>query len=217
MRLHSMILTACLAAGAIKPATLFACGYDDPSSIALGSLNWVYPDALYVRTAVSQAEAAGLLPAERPGDQTGLAAFHRATATMKSFGTNLADPRLAPGGMAISVVLVPQAMWTRFEIGPDGVVGYGHHEEGPAESDLVIVTEESVIRALVDGRLDSAAAEKDGLLRFYGNLERVDAVRAVLSAPDDGKPALPVRFLAPEPTSGSDHTDAHWPEVPAAF
>jgi len=213
MRLHSMVLTACLAAGAIQPAALFACGYDDPSSIALGSLNWVYPDALYVRTAVSQAEAAGLLLAEKPGDQMGPVAFRRATATMKSFGASLADARLAESGVAVSVVLVPQAMWTRFEIGPEGVLVYGHHEEGPTESDLVIVTEESVIRALVDGSLDSAAAEKDGLMRFYGNLEHVDEVRAALSAPDHGA-ALPVSFFAPEPTPQPEHKGA---QVPASF
>ncbi len=43
------------------------------------------------------------------------------------------------------------------------------HAEGPREDDLVIVTEEKVVRALVDGKLDSGTAEKTGLLRFYGN------------------------------------------------
>lgn len=214
MRFRSTIFAACLAATGLQPAALSACGYDNPQSIALGSLNWVYPDALYVTTAVTEAEAAGLLPVTKLGSQTGPLAFYRATAAMKAFGGNLADPRLADGGVVVSVVLLPQAMWTRFVIGPDGVVVYGHHEEGPAESDLVIVTAESVVRALVDGKLDSVSAEKDGLLRFYGNLDHLDTVKAALATANRGAAALPVRFarpvLAPQPAGAA-------PQVPATF
>lgn len=180
MRFRFAIFAACLAAVGIQPAALYACGYDNPQSIALGSLNWIYPDALYVHTAVSQAEIAGLLP---PGDQlarSGLFAFHRATATMKSFGASLADPRLTESDRVVSVVLIPQVLWTRFEIGPGGVA-VKSHVEGPEEGDLVVVTEEKVIRALLDGKLDGATAEEKGLLRFYGDAADIADMRAVLT------------------------------------
>ncbi|MCO5066502.1 MAG: hypothetical protein M9924_19150 [Rhizobiaceae bacterium] len=206
MRLYSTVFAACLTAGALHPVDLLACGYDNPQSIALGSLNWVYPDALYVHTAVSQAEAAGLLPSDGLGAQRGPFAFYRATATMKSFGTNLADARLAEGGVAISVVLIPQAMWTRYEIGPNGVNVHGH-AEGPLEDDLVIVTEETVVRALVDGKLDPMTAENKGLLRIYGVPEHIEKVRAALMRTAKHDKAQPIRFSTAVSTSPSDFSD----------
>ena len=196
--MRSMIFVACLVVTGIQPAVLYACGYDNPKSIALGTLNWIYPDALYVHTAVSQAERAGLLPPDKPGAQSGLFAFHRATSTMRSFGANLADPQLAKAGSSISVVLIPQAMWTRFSVSPDGVTMQGH-AEGPLDGDLVIVTEEKVIRALADETLDLATAEEKGLLRFYGNSEHIAKVRTALTKASQPDQALQVRSPDAEP------------------
>lgn len=193
---------AALLATAMQPAALLACGYDNPQSIALGSLNWIYPDALHVRTAVSQAEASGLLDANKAGAQSGAFAFFRATAAMKSFGTNLADPRLAKASIAVSVVLIPQALWTRFEIHSDGVIVQGH-AEGPLESDVVIVTEEAVIRAIVDETLPPDVAEDRGLLRFYGDLGQIQQARAALATRRQKDQALPVRFSTPVSTTRS--------------
>lgn len=192
MQMRSTIFAACLTVAGMQPAALYACGYDNPQTVALGSLNWIYPDALYVRSAVSQAERAGLLPSDNPGAQSGPFAFYRASAAMNSFGKNFADPRLAETGMTISVVLIPQLMWTRFQIGLEGVAVQSH-AEGPLDNDLVVVTEEKVIRALLDGKLDSATAEENGLLRFYGNPKDVAKVRTSLtrSARADRAPVPP--------------------------
>lgn len=216
MQMCSTIVAVCLTATAIQPTAALACGYDNPQSIALGSLNGVYPDALHVRTAVAKAEAAGTLPVEKTGAQSGPLAFYRATAAMKSFGTKLADPHLATAGIAVSVVLIPQAMWTRFEIGSQGVVVHGH-AEGPVDSDLVVVTEETVIRALVDGSLDAAAAEESGLLRFYGDTEQIEMTRAALSRTGKNGQALPVRFSAPAPASPSRSAERGSPESRATY
>ena len=180
MQMRAAVFAACLTVAGIHPVALNACGYDNPQSIELGSLNWVYPDALYVRTAVTQAEQGGLLPSSELGPQVGLFAFLRANAAMKSFGAKLADPRVAASGRIVSVVLIPQVLWTRFKIGPEGVAMQGH-AEGPEEGDLVIVTEEKVVRALLDGKLDAATAEEKGLVRFYGDAADIANVRAVLT------------------------------------
>lgn len=214
MRICSTI-TVLITAIAMQPVKLLACGYDNPQSIALGSLNWVYPDALYVRTAVSEAESAGLLPLARTGAQTGPLAFYRATAVMKSFGSKLADQDLANARIGISVVLIPQAMWTRFEIGSEGVVVQGH-AEGPRPDDLVIVTEETVIQALVEGDIGVEAAEGSGLLRFYGNLGDLDKTRAILARTNRNDRALPVRFASPVPSLPDPAEDAAL-ESPANF
>lgn len=169
-----------LAAGIAQPARTNACGYENPQTVALGSLNWVYPDALHVRAAVWQAEDNGLLSGSRP-DSSGPLAFYRATAAVKKLGANLAGSLQAENGMAVSVVLIPQVMWTRFQFGPEGLT-VQTHAEGPQDTDLVIVSEEKVIRALVDGKLDSKTAEQSGLLRFYGDPKEMASVRAALAA-----------------------------------
>lgn len=61
-----MIFAAGHAVSAIKPVMPFARGYDDPPSVALSSLNWIGPDKPYATTAVTQADAAGLLPVAKP-------------------------------------------------------------------------------------------------------------------------------------------------------
>lgn len=180
MQVRIRIVAACIAAAAMQPVVLQACGYDNPQSIALGSLNWAYPDALYVRTAVSEAEASGLLPARDLGGPPNLFAFHRATTAMKLFGNKLSSPNLAEAGTTISVVLIPQALWTRITFGPEGASVQGH-VEGPDERDVVLVTEEKVVRALLDGKIDAPTAEKNGLVRYYGNPADISDVRGALA------------------------------------
>jgi hypothetical protein len=145
----------------------------------LGSLNGVYPDALHVRAAVWRAEDDGLLPGGRT-ESSGPLAFYRAAAAVKKLGASLADSLLAETGLAMSVVLTPQVMWTRFEGGGDGLAVQSH-AEGPQYGDLVIVTEEKVVRALVEGKINLKTAEAHGLLRFYGDAGDITNVRTALA------------------------------------
>lgn len=187
MKMRSLIFAAHLVvAGLVQPAVTHACGFENPQAIALGTLNWIYPDALHVRAAVWQAEDNGLLPPGSLADASGPLAFYRAASAVKKFGTNLADSLPAGHGMAMSVVLLPQVMWTRFEVGPEGLTVQSH-AEGPRDGDLVIVTEEKVIRELVDRKLDSGTAEITGLVRFYGDAEEIANVRAALAKTDQAK------------------------------
>ncbi len=166
-----------------------ACGFENPEAVALGTLNWIYPDALHVGTAVWQAEDAGLLPA-RTQSAAGPLAFYRAATVMKQFGASLAHVRLARTHTAISVVLIPQVMWTSLAVDPEGV-SVRSHADGPAARDVVIVTSEKVIRALLDGSLNAALAEDYGLLRLYGAQQEIENVRAIISRatrPDSAAP-----------------------------
>ncbi|MEW9834881.1 hypothetical protein ABUE29_04685 [Mesorhizobium sp. ZMM04-4] len=168
---------ACVGGGA--PAPVVACGYENPETVALGSLNWAYPDALHVRTAVWQAEDVGILPPRVQPSPAGPLAFYRAAATMTRFGARLADARAPGTELAISVVLIPQVMWTRYQIGPEGT-HTTTHADGPAAGDLVVVTGEKVMRAILDGRLNGAEAERLGLLRLYDRDGQSAAARAVM-------------------------------------
>jgi len=215
MRIRSTIFAACIAMVGIQPDVLYACGYDSPQTIALGSLNWVYPDALYVVSAAKEAEKTGLLPPDR-GPQSGAFAFYRATAAMKSFSAILADPHLAETRGAISVVLLPQVMWTRYQIAPEGVTVQGH-AEGPLDDDLVVVTEEKVVRALLDEKLDLATAEENGLFRFYGQPEFIAKVRATLTGTSGAGRALPARLSGAERMPNLRSPDAEGSTTPATF
>ncbi|NGO53850.1 hypothetical protein [Allomesorhizobium camelthorni] len=176
-----------------------ACGYDNPQAFALGTLNWAYPNALYVRTAVWQAENTGLLPPRGQPRAPGPLAFYRAAAVMKQLGARLAEAKLAETGVAMSVVLIPQVMWTRFEAGPEGVYAKSH-ADGPAGGDVVIVTNEKVVRALLGGRLNAAAAEDYGLLRLYGGQEKTASIRSVMARATQASPAAPQQAPSVEPT-----------------
>ena len=215
MRMCSTIFAACFAVAGVQPAVLLACGYDNPQAVALGSLNWVYPDALHVVSAVTQAEHAALLPRDS-GAQSGPFAFYRATSAMKSFGARLADPRLAETPSAVSVVLLPQAMWTRFQIGSEGVLVHSHIES-PLGDDLVVVTEEKVVRALLDEKLDLATAEENGLLRFYGQPKLIAKVRATLTEISRAEQALPVRFSGAQRMPQLRSPNAEGSTTPATF
>ncbi|NGN44971.1 hypothetical protein G6N74_28345 [Mesorhizobium sp. CGMCC 1.15528] len=188
MKMRSLIFAAYfVVAGVVQSAVTHACGFENPQAIALGTLNLKYPDAVHVLAAVWRAEDAGfLIPRRGRADGAGSFAFYRAASVVKKLGVNLADSLPAETGMAISVVLIPQVMWTRLEVGPDGLTVQSH-AGGPRDGDLVIVTEEKVIRELVDRKLDSGTAEITGLLRFYGDPEEIANVRAALAKTDQAE------------------------------
>jgi hypothetical protein len=168
-----------LAAALIRPATVEACGYHDPSLIARGVLNWTYPKALYVGTAVWQAEASGLLPrhGQTPRD---LFAYQRLVRHLATLGERLSRSSTAHGqGSSFSMVLLDSMLWTRFAAVPDGYT-VEVHAKGPSVGDVVLVTHGKVIQALAEGSFDAAVAEKHGLVRFYGAAASQDEVRNIL-------------------------------------
>ncbi|CAH2401843.1 hypothetical protein [Mesorhizobium ventifaucium] len=183
------LAAAVLLATAGPKASAFACGYENPSALALGMLNWVFPNALYVRSAVWRAEKAGILPRPLPaGPAKGLfgSGFRRAAASMARLGERMHTAALTTGkAPSFAVVLIPAVMWTTYAPSPRGYV-VRVHAEGPAKGDVVIVTDEKVVRALVDGSLDALSAERLGLVRFYGPAGEVRAALAALPAVGSG-------------------------------
>jgi hypothetical protein len=181
-RLRVFAVAALFATAAASP-TVLACGYENPNDLALGMLNWVFPDALYVRTAVWQAEKAGMLPARaaKPAKDLFGDGFRRAAASMNGLGERMNAAAPAAGERpSFSVVLIPAVMWTTYTPRAGGYSVHVH-ADGPAKDDVVIVTDEKVVRALVDGSLDAVAAESYGLVRFYGPANRQNEVRVTLA------------------------------------
>lgn len=161
------------------PTDGVACGYEDPTAISLGVLNWSYPEALHVRTAVWQAENAGLLPPRGKAPTTGALAFYRAAASMSRLG-GLLEAEAESRAAGFSIVLIPQVLWTRFVPDSDRV-SVMTHAPGPLAGEAVVVTNEKVVRALLDRRLALRDAEAQGLLRIYGEEATQAAVRETLT------------------------------------
>ncbi|WP_419695418.1 hypothetical protein ACN2CC_02115 [Mesorhizobium muleiense] len=190
-------MAAALLAIAAAPPSAAACGYENPSDLALGMLNWVFPKALYVRTAVWQAEQTGILPPRpaQPAKDIFGNAFRRAAMSMTGLGERMSAAAPDAKGPSFSVVLIPAVMWTTYTPAAGGY-SVRAHADGPAKGDVVIVTDEKVVRALVGGLLDAAAAENHGLVRFYGPADGQDQVRAALAALPAAKSESPAAIRA---------------------
>jgi hypothetical protein len=166
-----------------------ACGYHDPASASVGMLNWAYPDALHVRTAVWMAQASGLLAAREPApdaDPLSVTFRFQQSIRLRNAQARLEDLRgrvqAALDGQpmpAFAVVLIGPMLWARFEAN-DGGVTMVPHATGPAPGDVVLVSDEPVVAALTEGRTTTREARAQGLVKAYGTGENVDQVSALL-------------------------------------
>jgi hypothetical protein len=183
-----------------------ACGYHDPSGYGVGMLNWAYPDALHVRTAVWMAQGEGLLvraapvidadpasPAYRLQQMMRLRQTQAGLDALRDGLDAAVDDRALP---AFAIVLIGPMLWARFER-VNGVLVMASHVAGPAPGDVVIVTDEPVVAALVDGRLTPPAARERGLVKFYGDAQNAEQVSTSLER------------LAPTPGRQASHTHTH--------
>jgi hypothetical protein len=169
------------------------CGYHDPTGV--GTLNFVYPKALYVRTAVWQAQQQGLIPPREPGSPSVAVAAARANGVVsfqdvafrntarrleglrESMSSNRGSQPVPP----FAVVLIGPMLWTRFEA-PVQRLEMTFHAPGPSAGDVVVVTDEPVLAALVDGTLTATQARDAGLVRFYGAPDAIQDVQALFDA-----------------------------------
>jgi hypothetical protein len=187
--LRPTVRALALAAAATVTTSALACGYHDPSSVALGMLNLAYPESLHVRTAVWMAQLDGVLT------RTELAAGGSARSSDDLFQQSLRyretlarlgalreriDSALRGEPMpAFSIVLIGPMLWTRFER-TDGALNMVAHAIGPASEDVVIVSDAPVVAALVEGQITPQEARGRGLVRLYGSRESVEQVSALL-------------------------------------
>jgi hypothetical protein len=175
---------AALAAFAGAAGVAPACGLEDPNSIATlrGALQFAYPNALHVGTAVWQAQLAGALPRDALAQRADLSPEARASLRLVKASAlvgRLADRLNAAGAAehpAIAIVLVGPVMWSRFAAG-DGPVKAQVHVAGPEAGDVVAVTDVAVIEAIADGTIGVGGAIDAGLIRLYGAPEAAQSAR----------------------------------------
>lgn len=171
MRLSNRVICWVFAASIFgAPGAALGCGFEDPKSAAAarGVLNWAFPEALHVGTAVWQAQAAGVIGRDQtPAAAKALLGYQKATERLSAFRDGLVAGLNGHEVPSVSVVMLGPMLWTRFERNGMGV-DMAMHASGPASGDTVIVTDEPVIAALVDGRLTPRDARRLGLMRLYG-------------------------------------------------
>lgn len=171
----ALIPAASLVAGA---ALAFACGFEDPNSAdrARGMLNWAYPDALHVTSAVWRAQLEGVLSKDdRPAAVKALIGYRKIATDLGALRDRLSPDMGEQDLPVFSVVLIGPVLWTRFApVG--GALTMSLHATGPEGGDVVIVTDEPVVAALIEGRITPRSARRNGLMRFYGAPDRVEHV-----------------------------------------
>ena len=162
-------------------SNVFACGYHSPELIRLGSLNLTFPKALYVRSAVWDAEVAGILPrSKQPENNTASSSFPRVQLALEILGARLSNAsQHINGPSGIAIVLIDSVMWTRFVETSDGYET-NIHTDGPESNDIVIVSSSEVVLAMTRGTLDSQTAEDTGLIRIYRHDSNQDSLRELL-------------------------------------
>jgi hypothetical protein len=171
----ALLLAVGLSLFVCSPTATRGCGSDDLLGDGFGAS---HTQSLTVAFAVSDAIDAGVIDKSALSGQVGyeravlrLGAFHRRlSATTAKVG--------APG--SISVLLVDSRLWSR--LSPDAR-GYAiaTHTAGPQAGDVVVVTHEAVLAALVSGKLSIATALDRGLLVVDGESTAVDSVRSLLN------------------------------------
>ena len=110
------VLQAALLGSALAMApSVSACGYHDAGSINRGMLNWAYPNALYVTSAVWKAQLDGLLSRDdRPAATRALLGYGTAVKELGQLRDGLSLVRdHGRNDPTISLVLIGPMLWAR--------------------------------------------------------------------------------------------------------
>ena len=94
-------------------------------------------------------------------------AFRRTVEALKTFGSLLDSKTSGAQRAEASVLLVDEMMWNRFSM-ENGHTDLLADISEPQDDDVVIMTETSVIMAIVSASLSIGEAVNMGVLRLYG-------------------------------------------------
>ena len=149
---------------ALAAQPVVACYFDGVMSV-----NWapLHPQSLTVAMKVREAADEGVLDAALLDPKAaGPLGYLRATQRLRQLGMSLAESADAMPPM--TVLFVESGLWTRYVNGVPQV-----HVPGAEAGDIVAVTSEAVVAAMLDGRLSGAEAMRRGLLALDWQAEAV--------------------------------------------
>ena len=175
---HVALIVYCLLS-----AAAMACGLEDPSSVATqrGLLNIAFPKSLYVSNAIWHAQVEGLIERDVSLRSTkALVGFNRISTHLRTIGPALdqtGPQQTLPG---FSIVLLETMLWANYTTTPSGTIATVH-SNGPRPGDVVIVTDHLVVKAILKGSLAADVALNLGLIRYYGDPNKIAALRNALN------------------------------------
>lgn len=168
-----------LGLGVLQHST--ACGYHDPTMLAVGALNWHYPDSLHVTGAIWDAQQAGTLPMPdkerivargKQRELLELVAYQKTRRSIRALDAAIHKVDVEHSSETFSLVLVETALWSNFKNG-ENRKPVAVDVDGPGDGDLVVVTGEVALLAIASGTLDLSHAVGEGLVKLYGAPEQV--------------------------------------------
>ena len=197
--------TLCLLLGTSAPPA-GACAFDGGASAGLfdGSFEALYPQSSTVYFAIVDAVEQGLLDKSTFQPVTpGPTGYWKAVSRLDGVARRLSAGALrAQPEQAISMVFIESNLWARFEPGPQGF-GMTAHTAGARQGDVVVVTSESGIAAVLDGRLPVSVALDRGLIAIDGEPAAREAIKGLMMAalgsvePPAGARNAPTRLFGP--------------------
>ena len=154
--------------GAIVGVVLGCCGSPVSSSSACGyhgtlgnGFSALHPASLSVAIALREAIDRGALKELKPVPS--LAAFAQAGRRIEHVRRALAGAMyIGYAAPPIALLLVEPGLWTRYLV--DAMLSVQMHAPGPSAGDVVVVTGEAVLQALIDRSVSVDRALADGLL-----------------------------------------------------
>jgi hypothetical protein len=202
--LPTMVLTCALAAVPAPPAA--ACAFDNGSAGIFGDkFEAVYPKSSVVYFAIMDAIEQGVL--ERAAFEAivpGPAGYWRAAGRIAAVHRLIAAQ--ARPASAISLVFIESNLWARFAPGPQGL-DIALHTPGAGDGDVVVLTSEAGIAAVLEGRLSPAVALARGLIAIDGDEAASEQTRELIvtalgrseqpSAGTIGARSAPMRLFGP--------------------
>lgn len=161
---------------AAQVGTAMPCGFDR----GLGNtFTPMHPKSLGVAFAVRDAVTSGTIEAATDPASAGTAGYWRAvghlTALQRAFSAAPAE-----GQVAVSVLFIDSGLWARLTPSANGFA-MDVHTEGAKNGDVVIVTNEPVLTAVLEKRLPVADALQRGLIAVDGEAVTTEAMRRLIA------------------------------------
>jgi hypothetical protein len=212
-RLHPVVCLAAMlfAWSGAASSRAHACAFDGGAANGLFDGNFValYPKSSVVYFAIIDAVEQGVL--DRSAFEPivpGPSGYWRAVGRLRDTQARLsaaAEGSPRPGS-AVSLVFIESDLWARFEPAAQGFE-LAAHTPGARAGDVVVVTSEGGLAAIMDGRLPASVAFERGLIAVDGDEAARSAVQALLLAAFDpvqssqlrttGTGHAPVRLFGP--------------------
>lgn len=163
MRYPALSLSVLTIALCIRGA--MACGYHPGLSNA--PFDVAHPQSLSVALAVRQATDSGVLEPWSTSSLFG-AEYRSAVKQLRSLQKKLARvPSSAKGGESrhFAFVFVRSRLWAQYMVGPNGTKAV-IHTAAARDGEVVLLSDEAVLEAVINDRLAFDDAVKQGLLKF---------------------------------------------------